>query len=705
MKRWILPVLLWWTYALTAAGIQFVPSWQVSVGTNFNRITSGNWSNLSEALNYIDNHLGIGALGLSTLRTTSPTEGDGSLYEVSGHTTPTDGGEGVFEWDASATNADDGGYIIQVTGTETGRWIRKMGLYSRPEMWGGFANDTNDDTYAIWRSLTWKTGMVSKLSPGQYLISASIGMPDGGVGLEGSGMNATEIKWQNGARNIASNFNIPQIYTTNNIILIHLGTGGHISDLTINCNQENAPSWAPSATNSYLVTIGGIHGAGWNTRIERVAATHWGAGTPGFECFLFHLTAARESYDPAILVRTGVGPIIRDCLVTDNAPSTNEGVTCFNIAEPNVDSIDQSGLIDNCAVIGNTNVVGYLHGFWASRVRNCVMRDNPGFNGSEIPVYTDTGSGEFLEVKHNTFEGIGIGIQLNYTTNGSGQWDHCYVGRVDISDNYIQVTNALDILPRPIYFNCGNSGHAKFGTSAVIRDNVLSGAYNREYVVNLAVGTRTQGIFSSAIVENNLGCDILRPTDGGCMGLTTSFADRVQVVRGNWTDNNFPIQNCAKDTYEPFERVYRFSKEIAVLTNGTELIDLGICSGYNTLSGILNAYVQCPNDPNWDQAIFTTLGWTSPSCTPLTNSSTHGLGQIGVTRHSAATFIVADSAIDADGHMRVDLRWYGPDRGLWGAPTNNPALDVLIHGTLTVRSLYELQPNQIPSYPGAGFPR
>ncbi len=60
-----------------------------------------------------------------TLRTTKPSAaGLSRVVVAAGARAAGDGGGGIFVWDAAATSGDDGGTVIAVAGTVTGRWRR-----------------------------------------------------------------------------------------------------------------------------------------------------------------------------------------------------------------------------------------------------------------------------------------------------------------------------------------------------------------------------------------------------------------------------------------------------------------------------------------------------------------------------------------------------------------------------------------------------
>ena len=88
---------------------------------------------------------------------------DGSLVELVGYNYKNDGGGGAFAWNSTSTVADDGGTIIKLTGTATGRLFRiAAATYTSANLegttvdirwFGGLAGEAVDNTPAFYRAL------------------------------------------------------------------------------------------------------------------------------------------------------------------------------------------------------------------------------------------------------------------------------------------------------------------------------------------------------------------------------------------------------------------------------------------------------------------------------------------------------------------------------------------------------------------------
>lgn len=87
-------------------------------------------------------------------------------------------GSGWFTWDAASTVADDGGVVIQVTGVATGRWVREVGGFVTPTMFGAIGGSGNsaNDTIAHQKALAYAIAnkKVLRLAPGEYYLTAAL---------------------------------------------------------------------------------------------------------------------------------------------------------------------------------------------------------------------------------------------------------------------------------------------------------------------------------------------------------------------------------------------------------------------------------------------------------------------------------------------------------------------------------------------------
>lgn len=89
---------------------------------------------------------------------------------IGGYYADGDGGGGDFYWDAVSVETDNGGTILQVTGTTTGRWKRIYSGSVSVEMFGTKGDGTTDDTLSIRNAISCgaKTILLNKQS---YLVS------------------------------------------------------------------------------------------------------------------------------------------------------------------------------------------------------------------------------------------------------------------------------------------------------------------------------------------------------------------------------------------------------------------------------------------------------------------------------------------------------------------------------------------------------
>lgn len=102
---------------------------------------------------------------------------DGESIIVDSHTVGKTIGGGVFYWDSTSSDVDDNGVIIKPTAATTGRWVRRVGSFATPTMFGalGGAENTVADTAAHQSALTYAAGnnKVLRLDVGSYYLTIS----------------------------------------------------------------------------------------------------------------------------------------------------------------------------------------------------------------------------------------------------------------------------------------------------------------------------------------------------------------------------------------------------------------------------------------------------------------------------------------------------------------------------------------------------
>ncbi len=118
---------------------------------------------------------------------------------VLGYYTPGDGGGGTFYWDATSTSTPDGVFIIQTSGTSTGRWRRVESNETNEIniLWYGAKGDGTIDNSTFVSSAIYKAVALQKplLFPkGVYLINSTMPLP-AYIHLKGAGIGFTIIEY------------------------------------------------------------------------------------------------------------------------------------------------------------------------------------------------------------------------------------------------------------------------------------------------------------------------------------------------------------------------------------------------------------------------------------------------------------------------------------------------------------------------------
>lgn len=155
----------------------------VSAGSTPNPVSEGNWVDRSGDLlrQELAGNSGLSLVGtfptLAALKLIAGTAGGERAY-IREYNTGTNLGSGWFTWDAASTVADDSGVVIQVTGVATGRWVRDVGGFVTPTMFGAIGGAVNsaNDTTAHQKALNYAIAnrKVLRLDPGDYYLTASL---------------------------------------------------------------------------------------------------------------------------------------------------------------------------------------------------------------------------------------------------------------------------------------------------------------------------------------------------------------------------------------------------------------------------------------------------------------------------------------------------------------------------------------------------
>ncbi|MEV6967005.1 hypothetical protein AB0M47_18010 [Hamadaea sp. NPDC051192] len=135
---------------------------------------------------------GDGYLSVEDLRATAGAA-DGEQAHVVGYHADRPGvGGGVFYWDADATEADDGGTVIAVTGTATGRWKRPV--EARIDLaWFGWTGvgDVDDSPKVRAAVAALPTGGIIETGPGKVRLESTIEITSIPILFQGAG--ATDV--------------------------------------------------------------------------------------------------------------------------------------------------------------------------------------------------------------------------------------------------------------------------------------------------------------------------------------------------------------------------------------------------------------------------------------------------------------------------------------------------------------------------------
>jgi len=155
----------------------------VAAGSTPTPVSEGNWVDRSGDLlrQELASNSGLSLIGtfptMAALKLVAGTATGKRAY-IREYNTGTNLGSGWFTWDAASTVADDGGVVIQVTGTTTGRWVRDVGGFVTPTMFGaiGGAGNSTNDTTAHQKALAYAIAnkKILRLDPGEYYLTATL---------------------------------------------------------------------------------------------------------------------------------------------------------------------------------------------------------------------------------------------------------------------------------------------------------------------------------------------------------------------------------------------------------------------------------------------------------------------------------------------------------------------------------------------------
>lgn len=120
---------------------------------------------------------------------------DGQQVSLAGYYAGSTKGGGILVWDASSTAADDGGVTIAVAGVTTGRWVRQLGGFVTPEMFGARGDGVTADADAIIAAKNYASTVAPagsyripiKCQSTRYLLDKTIRFNYNGIKFEGLG--------------------------------------------------------------------------------------------------------------------------------------------------------------------------------------------------------------------------------------------------------------------------------------------------------------------------------------------------------------------------------------------------------------------------------------------------------------------------------------------------------------------------------------
>lgn len=158
-------------------------------------VSGGNGAMLvSGAVSYVDT--------IADLRALEPVV-DGQQCELLGHTVAGIGG-GMFYADYSSGAADDNGATIVTTGGR--RWVRRLGSFVSPAMFGAIGDGVVDDTDAVQAAIDAASAATGVVEFGAGTFSIGIITPKSNVTLVGGGAATTVVVQQPSAANIFTGF-------------------------------------------------------------------------------------------------------------------------------------------------------------------------------------------------------------------------------------------------------------------------------------------------------------------------------------------------------------------------------------------------------------------------------------------------------------------------------------------------------------------
>lgn len=187
---------------------------------------------------------------------------------------------GIFDWVPSITNPDDGVMYLQMTGSSTGRLVRRMtGTVPHPYIWGAQGDGVADDTAAVQASVTWaeNNGGAWFLPPGTFKMTGQVAQTKpmfcGGCGqtaskLVFSGLGATTDAWLVSPLNNAANNGF--VYQDFAILAGVAGTGRYGQRVVLADDAAGVCYVADSIWNRMTIGDFGKEGLYWDNAVANV---------------------------------------------------------------------------------------------------------------------------------------------------------------------------------------------------------------------------------------------------------------------------------------------------------------------------------------------------------------------------------------------------------------------------------------------------
>lgn len=131
-------------------------------------------NNVPAVVSNLQTHLNDRVMTVSNVAALKAITGvSGQTARTKGYYTDADGGSNTYYWNASSTATQDNGFVIQVTGVTTGRWISVEQTEVLAKKWGAKGDGINDDTTPLTAALAYAVtnSKAFVLTEGDYKVT------------------------------------------------------------------------------------------------------------------------------------------------------------------------------------------------------------------------------------------------------------------------------------------------------------------------------------------------------------------------------------------------------------------------------------------------------------------------------------------------------------------------------------------------------